>query len=140
VAGIVATAAAARATVIGRSSANERVREFSTRLVEGIRQAVPGVSEAVGRPDRIDAICNLGIEGVEVEELLVVLDELGVCASAGSSCASGAMEPSHVLVAMGLSTAQARSHLRLSLGHATTSEDIDAAVLAFPKAVERLRA
>jgi cysteine desulfurase len=140
VAGIVATAAAARATVVEQASASERVQDLSTRLVEGIRQAVPGVHEAVRRPDRIDAICNLGIEGVEAEELLVVLDELGVCASAGSSCASGAMEPSHVLLAMGKSTEEAKSHIRLSLGHATTSEDIDAALVAVPKAVERLRA
>jgi len=140
VAGIVATAAAARATVVEHASASERVQDLSTRLVEGIRQAVPGVHEAVRRPDRIDAICNLGIEGVEAEELLVVLDELGVCASAGSSCASGAMEPSHVLLAMGKSTEEAKSHIRLSLGHATTSEDIDAALVAVPKAVERLRA
>ena len=61
------------------------------------------------RLDRIDAICNLGIEGVEAEELLMVLDELGVCASAGSACASGAIEPSHVLVAMGRSKPEAKT-------------------------------
>ena len=98
-----------------------------------------GVHEAVPRQDRIDAICNLGVEGVEAEELLMVLDELGVCASAGSACASGAIEPSHVLVAMGRTLEEAKRHLRLSLGHATTVSDIDAALFAFPEAVERLR-
>jgi cysteine desulfurase len=107
--------------------------------VEGILEAVPRVHEAVPRQDRIDAICNLGIEGVESEELLMVLDELGVCVSAGSACASGAIEPSHVLLAMGRTTAEAKRHVRLSLGHATTASDIDAALVAFPKAVERLR-
>lgn len=137
--GIVAMAAAAKATERDRAGANIRVSELATRLVGGIVGSLAGVHEAVRRDDRIDAICNLGIEGVEAEELLVVLDELGVCASAGSACASGAIEPSHVLLAMGLSPEQAKRHVRLSLGHATTAADIDAALLAFPKAVERLR-
>ncbi len=138
-AGIVAMAAAGEATVRHRKAANRRVGELASRLVGGIVEAVPGVHEAVAGHDRIDAICNLGVEGVEAEELLVVLDELGVCASAGSACASGAVEPSHVLLAMGLTTAQAKRHVRLSLGHATTAADIDAALVTFPKAVERLR-
>jgi cysteine desulfurase len=139
VAGIVAMAAAAEATVREREQAAMRVGELSTRLVDGIGEAVAGVHEAVARDDRIDAICNLGVEGVEAEELLVVLDELGVCASAGSACASGAIEPSHVLLAMGRTVEEAKRHVRLSLGHATTAADIDLALGAFPEAVERLR-
>jgi len=139
IAGIVAMAAAARAVVRERESANARVRELSTRLLDGISRAVPGVHEAAPREDRIDAICNLGVEGVEAEELLVVLDELGVCASAGSACASGAIEPSHVLLAMGRTAEEAKRHVRLSLGHATTGAEVDAALAAFPKAVEQLR-
>jgi cysteine desulfurase len=140
VAGVVAMAAAAQTVARDRQVANGRVRELSTRLLDGIAGAVPGVHEAVPRGDRIDAVCNLGVEGVESEELLVVLDELGVCASAGSACASGAIEPSHVLLAMGQTREEAKRHVRLSLGHATTGADIDAALVAFPKAVERLRA
>ena len=140
VAGIVAMAAAADITVRERETAGSKVAELSGRLVAGILGAVPGVHEAVAPPERIEAICNLGVEDVEAEELLVVLDELGVCASAGSACASGAIEPSHVLLAMGLSPAEAKRHVRLSLGHATTSADIEAALVAFPEAVERLRA
>jgi cysteine desulfurase len=140
VAGAVAMAAAARAVVRDRELPSRRVGELARRLVEGIRAQVPAVHEAVPAADRIAAICNLEVEGVESEELLVVLDELGVCASAGSACASGAVEPSHVLLAMGRSVSRAKSHVRLSLGHATTSAEIDAALVAFPKAVERLRA
>ena len=140
VAGAVAMAAAAKATARDRESSARLVRELSTRLVDGILAAVPGVHEAVPRQDRIDAICNLGVEGVEAEELLVVLDELGICASAGSACASGAIEPSHVLLAMGRTAEEARRHVRLSLGHATTAADIDKALVAFPEAVGRLRA
>ena len=139
VAGIVAMAAAAEAAARDRREACRRVGGLSARLVGGILEAVPGVHEAVPRQDRIDAICNLGVEGVEAEELLMVLDELGVCASAGSACASGAIEPSHVLVAMGRTLEEAKRHVRLSLGHATTASDIDAALVAFPEAVERLR-
>ena len=139
VAGIVAMAAAAEATARDRGEACRRVGGLSARLVGGILEEVPGVYEAVPRQDRIDAICNLGVEGVEAEELLMVLDELGVCASAGSACASGAIEPSHVLVAMGRTLEEAKRHVRLSLGHATTASDIDAALFAFPEAVERLR-
>jgi cysteine desulfurase len=139
VAAIVAMVAAARATARDRELDTRRVEELSARLVAGITEAVSAVHEAVPKTDRIDAICNLGFDGVEAEELLVVLDELGVCASAGSACASGAIEASHVLLAMGLSPAQARRHVRVSLGHATTDADIDAALSAFAKAVERLR-
>ena len=138
-AGIVAMAAAANATIRQRETANGKSRTLSERLVDGILAAVPGVHEAVAPGERIAAICNLGVEGVEAEELLLVLDELGVCASAGSACASGAIEPSHVLMAMGLESFEAKRHVRLSLGHATTAADIDAALIAFPKAVERLR-
>ncbi len=120
VAGVVAMAAAAEAAVRDREAASLRVRQLSTRLLDGIARAVPGVHEAVPRDGRIDAICNLGVEGVEAEELLLVLDELGVCASAGSACASGALEPSHVLLAMGHTTEEANRHVRFSLGHATT--------------------
>jgi cysteine desulfurase len=140
VAGIVAMAAAAKATAQEREAANARVGELSARLVEGVHAAVPRVHEAVARQDRIDAICNLGVEDVEAEELLVVLDELGVCASAGSACASGALEPSHVLLAMGLTSAEAKRHVRLSLGHASTGADVDGALVAFARSVERLRA
>jgi cysteine desulfurase len=139
VAGVVAMAAAAEANARDREEANRRVMELSTRLVEGILGAVGHVHQAVAPGLRIDAICNLGIEGVEGEELLMVLDELGVCASVSSACASGAIEPSHVLLAMGRSIEEAKHHVRLSLGHGTTQADIDSAVPAFAEAVERLR-
>jgi cysteine desulfurase len=71
--------------------------------------------------------------------LLMLLDDAGVCASAGSACASGAMEPSHVLTAMGVAPAQALGSLRLSLGSTTTSDEVDLALKAIPDAVARLR-
>ena len=76
--------------------------------------------------------------GAESESLLVLLDEAGVCASAGSACASGAMEPSPVLLAMGATKEEAISALRLSLGPGTTRDDIDVAARAVCQAVARL--
>ena len=83
--------------------------------------------------------CHLSFAGVESEALLVLLDGAGVCASAGSACTSGAIEPSHVLVAMGVAKERALGSLRLSLGVTTTESDVDFALEAVPAAVARLR-
>jgi cysteine desulfurase len=77
---------------------------------------------------------------VEAEALLVMLDRAGVCAAAGSSCSSGATEPSHVLAAIGLDPRDAAASIRLSLGHASTPADVDRALAVIPDAVARLRA
>ncbi|MHB8330227.1 MAG: cysteine desulfurase family protein, partial [Acidimicrobiales bacterium] len=148
VAGIVGMAAALEATVAGRPVENARVRALRDRLVDGVRATVDGVIETGvrplpdGSPDRrakLAASCHLLFEGVDQEELLVLLDEAGVYASAGAACASGALEPSHVLLAMGYSPAQARRALRLSLGYTTTVGEVDEAVRVVAKSVERLR-
>lgn len=139
VAGIVGMAEAARLTMADREAVSARVATLADRLVEGITAGVSGTVEAVESRKRVGAICNLGFVGVEAEELLIVLDELGVCASAGSACASGALEPSHVLVAMGRSADEARRHVRFSLGSTTTRGDVDQAIAATVEAVGRLR-
>jgi cysteine desulfurase len=82
----------------------------------------------------------VSFEGVESESLLVLLDAAGVYASAGSACASGAVDPSHVLAAMGLSRDRAVGSLRLSLGPTSTDADVDLALEAIPAAVARVRA
>ncbi len=83
--------------------------------------------------------CHVGFPGVEAEALLVALDREGVCAAAGSSCSSGATEPSHVLAAMGLPRDAALSSIRLSLGYASTDDDVETALDVIPRAVEQLR-
>jgi cysteine desulfurase len=139
VAGIVAMAAAAAATVRDRAVHVAATEARRDRLAEGLVRAVPGVTVTAADVSRTAGTLHVLVEGVENESLLIVLDELGVCASAGSSCASGALEPSHVLAAMGVSAESARTALRLSLGWSTTDADIDAALVAIPKAVEMLR-
>ncbi|MDP8993114.1 MAG: cysteine desulfurase [Actinomycetota bacterium] len=139
VAGIVGMAAAMRSTVAERAAVVERVAALRDRLADGLAGAVPGVRETVPRDRKVAGSCHLRFEGVESEALLVLLDEQGVCASAGSACASGAMEPSHVLTAMGVGRADALSSVRLSLGPTTSDDDVDLVLKVLPDAVARLR-
>jgi len=138
VAGILGMTAAAEATVRDRDALVVRAAGWRDELVDGVIAGVPGAREVAGRAARVAGNCHLLIPGVESEALLFLLDEVGVCASAGSACASGAMEPSHVLVAMGVADDEARGALRLSLGWCTTQADVDAARRAVPEAVGRL--
>jgi cysteine desulfurase len=163
--GIVAMGVAAGATVAERPATVERVGALRDRLADGIHAAVPDVVETgvdtpgqhrvgaqgghcVGRPEagRVDrsgkvaGSAHLCFPGVESEALLFVLEQSGIMASAASSCASGAQDPSHVLAAMGYDRALAGSSLRLSLGHASTDADVDHALAVVPDAVAHLRA
>jgi cysteine desulfurase len=139
VAGIVGLAAAARVTADARSATSRRVARLRDRLADRLVEAVDGCRETVARSVRTPGNCHLLFESVENEALLFLLDEAGVCASAGSACASGAIEPSHVLTAMGLSRDEAGSAVRFTLGHTTTDDEIDLAVKVVPDAVARLR-
>jgi cysteine desulfurase len=139
VAGIVAMAAALRVTVATRPDVVTSVGRLRDRLADGLLAAVPGTFETGPRRGKVAGNCHLRFPGVESEALLVLLDEAGVCASAGSACASGAMEPSHVLLAMGLGADEASSSVRLSLGAGSTEEDVDLALEVVPKAVGDLR-
>lgn len=148
VAGIVGMAVALAGTVDERKATVDRVAAQRDRLADGLLARVPGLIETGGRsdagsvPDRshkVAGACHVCVEGIESESLLFLLEQAGVYASAASACASGAMEPSRVLAAMGVSRAAARGSLRLSLGATTTDADIDRALAAVPTAVERLR-
>jgi cysteine desulfurase len=144
VAGIVGMAAALEAAALHRAEEATRLAGLRDRLADGLLAAVDAVTEhgparGAAPERRLPTIVNLGIDGVDDEELLLLLDEEGVAASAGAACASGAAEPSHVLLAMGLSRVQARSAVRFSLGHSTTPADVAHALAVVPKVVERLR-
>jgi cysteine desulfurase len=139
VAGIVGMAAAMEATVNSRGEAARRVAPLRDRLVDQLLATIPGATETGDRSRKVPGNAHLCFEGVESEALLVLLDDAGVYASAGSACASGAMEPSHVLTAMGVPREMALGSLRLSLGPTTTEDDIDLALKVVPDAVSRLR-
>ncbi len=139
VAGIVGMAAAAAATDRERSDVVAAVAARRDRLVDGLVARVPGTTETGARDRKVAGTAHVCFEGIESEALLVLLDEGGVCASSGSACASGAMEPSHVLLAMGRDEIGALGSLRLTLGPTTTDADIDTALAVIPGAVARLR-
>lgn len=116
-----------------------RVGALRDRLVDGLVAALPGVTETGDRARKIANNAHVCIEGVESEALLVLLDRAGVCASAGSACASGALHASHVLLAMGVPKERALGSLRLTLGPSTTADDVAEAHAAIVRAVEQLR-
>jgi cysteine desulfurase len=139
VAGVVGMAAAMRATVTTRAATVARVAALRDRLADGLLATVPDTEETGDRARKVAGNCHVSFAGVEAEALLVLLDGAGVCASAGSACTSGATEPSHVLLAMGVARARALGSLRLSLGVTTTEADVDHALAVIPPAVARLR-
>jgi cysteine desulfurase len=128
-----------RATCDARDADTARIAALRDRLVDGLRAAIPDTFENGDRSAKVAGNAHVGFTGVEAETLLVALDQAGVCAAAGSSCSSGATEPSHVLAAMGLAHGDALSSIRLSLGYASTSADVDVALEVIPGAVTRLR-
>jgi cysteine desulfurase len=139
VAGAVAMAAALRATADAREADVTRISRLRDRLVDGLVAAVPDTFENGARAAKVAGNAHVGFRGVEAETLLVALDQAGVCAAAGSSCSSGATEPSHVLAAMGVDRSDALSSIRLSLGFDSTDDDIRVALEVVPAAVARLR-
>ncbi|HEU4560193.1 MAG TPA: cysteine desulfurase family protein [Longimicrobium sp.] len=140
VAGAVGFAAAARAAEAEREGAMGRIGALRDRLEAGLRERVPGlVVNAAGAP-RLPTVSNLSIPGADPEALLMSLDLEGIAASSGSACSSGAVEPSHVLTAMGIPAELAGPSVRFSLGWGTTDAEIDRVLEIFPAIVERVRA
>jgi cysteine desulfurase len=139
VSGIIATAKALEVTDKTRAAESARVTKLRDRLVDEICSQVDGVLETVPREQRVPGVAHMCFSGLENEALLFLLDQADVYASAASACASGAMEPSHVLEAMGVERSWSNGALRLSLGHTTTDAEIDLAVSAIVSAVNQLR-
>ena len=139
VAGIIAMASALRATDQERPGEHTRIAELRDVLVDDLQEQLDDVHETVDRAHKVAGSAHVCIDGIENEALLYLLDEAGVCASAASSCASGAMEPSHVLAAIGVPNERARGALRLTLGRTTTADDIARATTVIVEAVRRLR-
>jgi cysteine desulfurase len=139
VAGIVGTAAALVETRAEMDTVVRRVGVMRDRLVDKVTATVGGIHEVAPRSSRVPGSAHVCVEGVENEALLFLLDQANVCASAASACASGAMEPSHVLHAMGVDPNLARGALRMTLGHTTADADIDLAISALTESITHLR-
>jgi len=116
-----------------------RIERLRNRLVDELIARVPGTLETVPRSDKVAGSAHVCFEGVDSESLLFLADQGGVCASAASACASGAMEPSHVLAAMGVPRSHASGAIRLTLGYSSTDADVDLALEVLPASVERIR-
>jgi cysteine desulfurase len=117
----------------------DTLRVLRERLHEGIKRAVPDVVVNGDLDHRVAGNLNVCIPKADGEILLLLLDQAGIACSAGSACTSGALDPSHVLVALGLPATLASSSLRFSLGRESTQADVDAVIAALPDAVERAR-
>jgi cysteine desulfurase len=118
---------------------NTRVKALRDRFEQGVLGAVPSVQVNGHRSRRLPNTSNLAIEGIDSEGMLMLLDQKGLCCSAGSACTAGSLEPSHVLRAMGYSTDRARGSLRFSFGRFNSEAEIDQALRIIPNAVEKLR-
>jgi cysteine desulfurase len=117
-----------------------RVQPLRDRLEAAVLAAIPRAWVNGAAAPRLPNTSSLGFEAVEAEAVVLALDREGICASSGSACATGSLEPSHVLSAMGLSPRQARGSVRFSLGPSTTPEDVDALLAHLPAIISRLRA
>jgi cysteine desulfurase len=141
VAGAVSFATAAEVAAAERDELCGRAARWRDALVPSVPDAVESaVPTGSSRSHLAPGIVNLCFPGVDSEALLFLLEhDHGVLASAASSCASGAQEPSHVLAALGIPRDVASGSLRLSLGWSTTDADVEAAIVGVPAAVSQLR-
>jgi cysteine desulfurase len=138
VAGIVGAASALQLAYADLPQALPRIIDLSDRLIAGLL-AIPG-SHLTGHPGkRLPNNASFCFEGVEGESILLSLDLLGVAASTGSACTSGSVDPSHVLIAMGVPDELAHGSLRLTLGKGNSNEDVDAVLKAVPGIIAKLR-
>ena len=118
---------------------SERVGALRDRLLDGIRAIVPDVVVNGTLQDRSANNLNVCIPRADGETLLLLLDEAGIACSSGSACASGALDPSHVLLAIGVPKDLAKGSLRFTFGRTSTPADVDAVLSALPTVVERAR-
>ena len=140
VAGIIAFGRAAELAMASLPDENTRVRALRDRLEDGILGAIPGAARNGAQEPRLPNTCNIAFAGVEAEGILMLLDQAGICASSGSACTTGSLDPSHVLTAMGCSAARARGSIRFSLGIYNTEGEVDYVLKHLPGIIAKLRA
>lgn len=139
VAGYVGMAAALKEATGEMSEESLRLTHLRDKLISGVLKKIP-YSYLTGHPEeRLPGTASFIFECVEGESLVLMLDYNGICASSGSACSSGSLDPSHVLLAIGLVHEQAHGSLRLSLGKYNTEEDVDYILEKLPDIVARLR-
>ncbi len=130
---------AAELAISGIRDENTRVRKMRDRLEDTILRGIPGTMRNGSRRERLPNTSNIGFTNVEAEAILLLLNQLDICASSGSACTTGSVQPSHVLIAMGLPPDLARSSVRFSLGKYNTEEEVDYVLSHLPRVLRRLR-
>jgi cysteine desulfurase len=139
VAGIVGLGAAAQLAMETMAEESVRLEKLAHKLTEGVLRIPETI--LTGHPtQRLPGACSFAISAIEGESLVLYLDMEGICASTGSACSTGSLDPSHVLTAIGLSHEVAHGSLRLTLGRFNTEEDVDTILEKLPQVVDRLRA
>jgi len=138
-AGIVALGKACEMAGQHLEDENTRVKAMRDRLESEILRLVPNVRVNGGGTQRLPNTCSVAFEYVEGEAILLLMSEKGICASSGSACTSGSLEPSHVLRAMGVPFTCAHGSIRFSLSRFTSNEEIDAIIRELPPVIHRLR-
>ena len=138
-ASIVALGKAAELAATHIQEEDRIVRKLRDTFEQQALERIPGATVNGDKERRLPNTTNLSIDGIDSEAMLMILDQQGVCCSAGSACTTGSLEPSHVLRAMGLSNEQARASLRFSFGRTNTMEEVKRALEILSRAVKKLR-
>jgi cysteine desulfurase len=139
VAHIVGFGRAAELALANLHDENTRVRALRDKLENTILTTIPNTVRNGAREDRLPNTANIAFDFVEAEAVLLLLDQLGICCSSGSACTTGSLDPSHVLMAMGLNPMRARGSVRFSLGMYNTAEEVDYVLKHLPALIKRLR-
>jgi cysteine desulfurase len=139
VAGIVGLGKASELARLALAEDSARIATLREKLEQGVLARIPDSRPNASAAPRTPNTSNMVFPGIEGEALVIALDLKGLACSTGAACSSGAVEPSHVLTAIGLPAAEARATLRFSLGRRTTATEIDAALELVPAAVAQLR-
>ncbi len=139
-ASIIGFGRAAELAVANLDDENTRVRALRDRLENTILSGISSTIRMGAKEPRLPNTSNIAFDSVEAEGILMALDQLGICASSGSACTTGSLNPSHVLTAMGIKPARARGCVRFSLGIYNTAEEVDYLLQHLPGVIARLRA
>lgn len=139
VANIVAFGRAAELAMATLDEENTRVRAMRDRLENFILTNIPNTIRNGAKEPRLPNTANIAFDFVEAEAVLLLLDQIGICASSGSACTTGSLDPSHVLSAMGVKPMRARGSVRFSLGIYNTDEEVDFLIQHLPPIIQKLR-
>ena len=139
VASIVGMGKAAELSSINIQENNARIAKLTEKLWTGISSAIPKVYRNGDAPEKLSNILNVRFCGAEGEAILLRLDMFGIQVSSGSACSTDSIEPSHVLLALGIAQEDAHGSIRFSLSHETTEEDIDRVIEILPAQIDIIR-